>query len=87
VQLRIQTNGPTAFGSGSLTAPIVTPAQGAVPIAQVADATGGAPELASVPIFAAAGTQGMTGDFGLYASSLGPGADTCSFNGHVVLEG
>jgi hypothetical protein len=86
-QLRIQTNGPTAFGSGSLTAPMVTPAQGAVPIAQVADATGGAPALASVPIFAAAGTQGMTGDFGLYASALGPGADTCSFNGHVVLEG
>ena len=86
-QLRIQTNGPTAFGSGNLDVPMLTPAGGAAPIAQVEDMSGGPAELASVPFFAAAGTQGMTGDFGLSASSLGAGADTCSFNGHVVLEG
>lgn len=86
-QLRIQTSGATAFGSGNLDVPMLTPAGGAAPIAQVEDMSGGPAELASVPFFAAAGTQGMTGDFGLSASSLGPGANTCSFNGHVVLEG
>lgn len=86
-ELRIQTSGATAFGSGNLSVPMLTPGQGATAIAQVADAAGGTPTLASVPVFAAAGTQGLTGDFGLYASVLGTGADTCSFNGHVVLEG
>jgi hypothetical protein len=86
-QLRIQTSGATAFGSGTVDVPMLTPVQGAVTIAQVVGTAGGSPELSSVPFFAAAGTQGLTGDFGLYASSIGPGADICSFNGHVVLEG
>jgi hypothetical protein len=86
-QLRIQTSGATAFGSGNVSVPMLTPAQGAVPIAQVIGTAGGATEVASVPFFAAAATQGMTGTFGLYASAVGPGADTCSFNGHAVLEG
>jgi hypothetical protein len=87
-QLRIQTSGATAFGAGTVEVPMLTPLQGATTIAEVPDAPGGpAASLASVPIFAAAGTQGLTGDFGLYASALGTGADTCSFNGHVVLEG
>jgi hypothetical protein len=86
-QLRIQTSGATAFGSGNLSVPMLTPAGGAAVIGQVVGTSGGAPELAGVPFFAAAGTQGLTGDIGLYASSLGAGADICSFNGHAVLEG
>lgn len=86
-QLRIQTSGATAFGAGTESVPMLTPGQGAVPIGQVVGMAGGAPAVSSVPFFAAAGTQGLSGDFGLYASSLGPGADVCSFSGHVVLAG
>jgi hypothetical protein len=86
-QLRIQTSGATAFGAGTESVPMLTPVQGAVPIGEVVGMAGGAPAVASVPFFAASGTQGLSGDFGLYASSLGAGADVCSFSGHAVLAG
>jgi hypothetical protein len=86
-QLRIQTSGATAFGAGSADAPLVTPASGAVTIAEIIDPAGGAADVASVPFFAAAGTQGLTGNIGLYASAVGTGSDVCSFSGHAVLEG
>ena len=87
-QVRLQTSGATAFGTGTVDAPMITPPQGPVTIAEVSDAPGGAAsDLAAVPFFAAAGTQGLTGTFGLSASALGPNADTCSFSGHAVLEG
>jgi hypothetical protein len=88
-QLRIQTSGATAFGAGNVTggAPFVTPASGAVSIGEVVGTSGGPAEVASVPFFAAAGTQGLSGTIGLYASAVGAGGDVCSFSGHAVLEG
>jgi hypothetical protein len=86
-QLRIQTSGATAFGAGNVDAPFVTPQQGAVTIAEALGTTGTPTDVASVPFFAAAGTQGLSGNIGLYASAVGASGDICSFSGHAVLEG
>jgi hypothetical protein len=85
-QLRVQTSSGVASAAGLVSADTIQPSDGPVLIAEAADVTGGAATVASVPFFATAGNQGVTGTFGLYAVSVG-GADSCRFNGHVVLEG
>jgi hypothetical protein len=86
-QLRIQTSGALASAGGTIQAGTIQSTDGAVTIAEVPDTMGGAASVASVPIFATAGTQGLTGTLGLYAASVGAGGDACRFNGHVVLQG
>jgi hypothetical protein len=86
-QLRVQTSGALASAAGTVPAGTIQPGDGPVTIAEAADTMGGAAEVASVPVFATAGTQGFTGTFGLYAVSVGAGGDNCRFNGHVVLQG
>jgi hypothetical protein len=82
-RLRIQTTEAGSAGSG---APTIDPGSGPVTVAELSDPTGGQRAAAARPIFASAPSgKSLSGEFGLVAD--GSGAGSCSFSGHVVLEG
>jgi hypothetical protein len=82
-RLRVQT---TAAGSAGSDAPTIDPGDGPVTVAELTDAPGSPRSAESRSVFASApGAKGLTGEFGLIADSSGAGS--CSFVGHVVLEG
>jgi hypothetical protein len=81
-QLRVQSTQAGA-AAGSIDVPTITPGSGPLVIAQLIAGAGGTPAVDSVPVFASAGTAGLSGTFGLQATSVG--GDTCTVSGHVVL--
>jgi hypothetical protein len=82
-QLRVQST-QTGAAAGTTDAPTITPASGPVVIAELPAGVGGTPAVDSVPVFASAGAAGMSGTFGIGATSTG--SDTCTVSGHIVLE-
>ena len=82
-QLRIQSTQAGA-AAGTTDVPTITPGSGPVVIAELPAGVGGTPAVDSVPVFASAGTAGLSGTFGLQATSTG--GDSCTVSGHVVLE-
>jgi hypothetical protein len=82
-RLRVQTTEAGSAGSG---APTIDPGDGPVTVGELADAPGSPRSAESSPIFGSTPSRkGLTGEFGLIADSSGAGS--CSFTGHVVLEG
>jgi hypothetical protein len=82
-RLRVQTTEAGSAGSG---APAIDPGAGPVTVAELTDTPGSPRSADAFPLFASAPSgKGLSGEFGLVADASGAGS--CSFNGHVVLEG
>jgi hypothetical protein len=89
-KLRVQTTegNSAAGGSGptvSANNPTIAPADGAVVVAELADAPAGTRSIGEGTVFASgASAKSLTGQFGLHADAA---ANSCLFHGHVALEG
>ena len=83
-EVRVQsTEAGTLGSSGDGT---IEPAEGAVPVAATIDTDGGPKTAEAHAVSATAPSgKGLSGDFGIVVDAAGAG--TCTFNGHVVLEG
>jgi hypothetical protein len=85
-RLLIQTT-QTAAAGGTVDVPSIAPSDGAVPIAALTAAGPGPQAVGDSTIFASAGSQAFTGQFAMRATAVMPSVDSCTFHGHVILNG